>query len=260
MRLGIEPYRRFSPLLEKCCLLLAANESFQDAEKDLKVMTGIEVGHSTYHRQVQKVDTSPPNVKQKLTEVCLDGGKVRLRSQEKGKSGYWKEYKTGRLQGIYYGAFFQDNLGLTNWVNSQNIGRTLYCLGDGHDGIWNLFSEIADDHIRQEILDWYHLKENLYKIQAPKKFLVDIEAELWHGQVEPAITKLNKTKYVGATSSKLSKYKHLGKAGTTEHIDAVMSVMRRSVVDEIQKIIDTLDDCLLDISSGSEREEEDSQD
>ncbi|AUB43117.1 hypothetical protein COO91_09275 (plasmid) [Nostoc flagelliforme CCNUN1] len=63
-----------------------------------------------------------------------------------------------------------------------------------------------------------------------------------------------------ATSSKLSKYKHLGKAGTQEHIDAVMSVFRRSVRDEIQKIIDTLDDCLLDISSGSEQEEEDPQD
>ncbi len=173
MRLGIEPYRRFSPLLSKCCLLLAANESFQDAELDLKVMTGIEVGHSTHHRQVQKLDTSPPNVKQKLTEVCLDGGKVRLRSLEKGKPTYWKEYKTGRLQGVYYGAFFQDNLSLTNWVNSQNIGKTLYCLGDGHDGIWNLFSEIADEDIRTEILDWYHLKENLYKIQATKKFYLN---------------------------------------------------------------------------------------
>jgi len=208
--MGIEPYRRFSPLLSKCCLLLAANESFQNAEQDLKVMTGIEVGHSTYHRQVQKLDTSPPNVKQKLTEVCLDGGKVRIRSQEKGKPAYWKEYKTGRLQGIYYGAFFQDNLSLTNWVNSQNIGKTLYCLGDGHDGIWNLFAEIADTDIRQEILDWYHLKENLYKIQATKKFLVDIEAELWHGQVEAAITKLNKCKYVGATQfiNYLRKHRH----------------------------------------------------
>jgi hypothetical protein len=57
-----------------------------------------------------------------------------------------------------------------------------------------------------------------------------------------------------ATSSKLSKYKHLGKAGTDVHIDAVMSVFRRSVWEEIQKIIDTLDECLLDISSGSEQE------
>jgi hypothetical protein len=48
----------------------------------------------------------------------------------------------------------------------------------------------------------------------------------------------------------------LGKAGTTVHIDGVMSVFRRSVWDEIQRIIHTLDDCLLDISSGSEQEEE----
>jgi|ERR687894_837687 hypothetical protein len=58
------------------------------------------------------------------------------------------------------------------------------------------------------------------------------------------------------TSSQLSKYKHLGKAGTQDHIDAVMSVFRRSVIDEIQKIIRSLDDCLLDISSGFEQEEE----
>ena len=63
-----------------------------------------------------------------------------------------------------------------------------------------------------------------------------------------------------ATSSKLSKYKHLGKAGTQEHLDAVMSVFRRSVWDEIQRIIHTLDDCLLDISSGSEQESEEAQD
>jgi hypothetical protein len=63
-----------------------------------------------------------------------------------------------------------------------------------------------------------------------------------------------------ATSSKLSKYKHLGKAGTQAHIDAVMSVFRRTLWDEIQKIIHTLDDCLLDISSGSEQEEAEPQD
>ncbi|MGH7999219.1 MAG: hypothetical protein ACREPR_07280 [Brasilonema sp.] len=54
----------------------------------------------------------------------------------------------------------------------------------------------------------------------------------------------------------MSKYKHLGKAGTQAHIDAVMSVFRRSVWDEIQKIINSLDDCLLDISSGDEQESE----
>jgi hypothetical protein len=105
-------------------------------------------------------------------------------------------------------SLFTDSV--TNWVNSQNIAKTLYCLGDGHDGIWNLFAEIADSNIRQEILDWYHLKENLYKIQAGKKFLADIEAELWYGQVEQAITKLNNTKYVGVTqfTNYLRKHRH----------------------------------------------------
>ncbi len=135
---------------------------------------------------------------------------MRLRSEEKAKPSYWKEYKTGRLQGIYYGAFFQDNLSLINWVNSQNLARTVYCLGDGHDGVWNLFAQIADTQTRQEILDWYHLKENLYKIQASKKFLEQIEADLWQGVREEAIGKLEKTKYLGVTNfiSYLRKHRH----------------------------------------------------
>ena len=62
-----------------------------------------------------------------------------------------------------------------------------------------------------------------------------------------------------ATSDKLTKYKHLGKAGSVAHIDAMMSVIRRSIFDELQKAIDVLDDCLLDIT-GSEQEEDESQD
>lgn len=67
---------------------------------------------------------------------------------------------------------------------------------------------------------------------------------------------VNQPYFQCATSEKLSKYKHLGKAGTQAHMDAIMSVFRRTVGDEIQRIIHTLDDCLLDISSGSEQEEE----
>jgi hypothetical protein len=83
-------------------------------------------------------------------------------------------------------------------------------LGDGHDGVWNLFTQIADDQTRPEILDWYHLKENLYKIQASKKFLEQIEADLWQGVGEEAIRKLRKTQYVGATNfiSYLRKHRH----------------------------------------------------
>jgi hypothetical protein len=52
----------------------------------------------------------------------------------------------------------------------------------------------------------------------------------------------------------------LGKASTQEYLDAVMCVFKGSVWDEIQRIIHTLDDFMLDISSGSEQESEEPQD
>jgi len=47
----------------------------------------------------------------------------------------------------------------------------------GHDGVWNLFEEISTA-IRQEILDWYHLKENLYKVGGSLKRLKAAETFL----------------------------------------------------------------------------------
>ncbi len=192
-RLGLAPYQRRSPLLERCCLILSANSSYQRAENDLKILTGISISHSSLQRKVQRHSVDFPDVKQKLTEVSLDGGKVRIR-REKGGKCYWKEYKTARLQGIYYGAFFQDNLSLINWVNSQPLANPLYCLGDGHDGIWNLFAEIGEEGQRQEILDWYHLKENIYKIEADSELLKKLETLLWKGLVEETLNLLDEVK------------------------------------------------------------------
>ena len=76
---------------------------------------------------------------------------------------------------------------LTDWVNSQSLTNPVICLGDGHDGVWNLFKEIATTSQRQEILDWYHLKENLYKVGGAGKRLKQAEALLWRGRVEDAI-------------------------------------------------------------------------
>lgn len=88
---------------------------------------------------------------------------------------------------MYYGAFFQDNLSLTDWVNSQRLLFPLVCLGDGHDRVWNLFEEISFPIQRQEILDWYHLKENLYKVGGALKRLQLAQTFLWQGQIESAI-------------------------------------------------------------------------
>jgi hypothetical protein len=167
-------------------LQLSATKSFQKAEQDMMLLTGVKVGHSTHHRKVQKIEMILPDVKQKLSEVAIDGGTIRLRAEGGGKS-YWKEYKTARLQGIYYGAFFEDNQSLIDWINSQRLTKPVYCCGDGHDGIWNIFKEIADKQQRIEILDWYHLIENLYKMEAKVYHLLQIKAYLWMGEVKEAI-------------------------------------------------------------------------
>lgn len=186
-RLGVPAYKRLSPLLETCCLLLSANESYQNAEADIETLTGVKVGHSTQHRRVQAQELSCPEAKQAISEVSIDGGKVRLRGH-KGQESYWRDYKAVRLESFYYGGFFQDNLSLTDWVNSQRLTKPLFCLGDGHDGVWNLFEEIGCTDSRLEILDWYHLRENLYKVGGSLKRLKQAETNLWHGQVDEAIT------------------------------------------------------------------------
>lgn len=184
-KLGVQSYSRLSPLLQKCCLRLSANESYLDAEKEIEALTGVKVSHSTLQRRVQVQDYRLPETKQAISEVSIDGGKVRLRGRV-GEKSYWRDYKAVRLQGIYYGAFFQDNLSLADWVNSQRLTNPLICLGDGHDGVWNLFQEIGTPQQRQEILDWYHLNENLYKVGGSLKRLKQAETLLWQGKVEAA--------------------------------------------------------------------------
>ena len=51
-------------------------------------------------------------------------------------------------------------------------------------------------------------KENLYKIQAKKQVLLQIESFLLHGQVESAMTKIRKSKYVGVTQFSAYLNKH----------------------------------------------------
>ena len=52
----------------------------------------------------------------------------------------------------------------------------------------------------------------------------------------------------------LSKYKHLGKAGSEAHINAVMQVIRRAQINEIQRNIDSLTQTLLNVGYDDEPE------
>lgn len=221
-KLALKPYSQISPLLEKNCLLLGANESFQSAEQDIKALTGIGVSHSTFQRLVHRQEFEEPQAIQGVSEASIDGGKVRIRSQIKGIESYWRDYKAVRLQGIYYGAFFQDNLSLSDWVNSQRLLFPLVCLGDGHDGVWNLFAEIGSTEMRQEILDWYHLKENLYKVGGSIKRLKVAEKLLWQGQAELASalfvdlkkkSAINFIAYLKKHSARIINYEYFSQSG-----------------------------------------------
>jgi hypothetical protein len=137
--------------------------------------------------------------------MSLDGGKVRLRSPQRGKPSYWKDYKAACLNEHWVGAYFLDNLSLSDWVNAQPLDYPLVCLGDGHPGIWKLFEDIATSDQRFEIkeggrrnlppahfrLDWYHLKENLFKIGGSLKRVLQAEALLWHGNIKAVLDLFN---------------------------------------------------------------------
>lgn len=76
----------------------------------------------------------------------------------------------------------------------------LVCLGDGYDGIWNLVTELATPESRWEILDWYHLRENLYKVGGSLKRLKQAEALLWLGKVKASIEEFRRCKSDFATA------------------------------------------------------------
>jgi hypothetical protein len=44
---GFKARSQWSPYLEKCCLLVSANESYQRAAEDIATLTGITVSSST---------------------------------------------------------------------------------------------------------------------------------------------------------------------------------------------------------------------
>ena len=81
-------------------------------------------------------------------------------------------------------AFFQDNPVLVDWVNHQPLAEIVTCVGDGHDGVWNIISQLAPAQKRREILEWYHLMENLYKVGGSIRRLRKAESLLWRGQVD----------------------------------------------------------------------------
>jgi hypothetical protein len=135
---------------------------------------------------VHRQEFSLPTLEREVKELSVDGGKVRLRTPV-GEECAWKDYKAVELHGQATVAWFQDNAALVEWVLAQPLASPLTCIGDGHDGVWNIIKQLAPADQRLEILDWYHLKENLYKVGGSLKRLRQAEACLWRGQVDTAL-------------------------------------------------------------------------
>lgn len=207
--LEVKARTQLSPYLEKCCLLVSANASYERTRQDILVLTGLKVSRGTQQRLVHRQTFELPIVEDTVEEVSIDGGKVRIRTPQ-GEICRWQDYKAVNLHQHYREAFLQSNEKLVGWVNGQPLATPLTCLGDGHDGIWNLFEEIARASQRQEILDWFHLKENLHKLGGSQQRLATVEALLWKGNVDAAIQEFKDWQHerVDTFIAYLNKHRH----------------------------------------------------
>jgi hypothetical protein len=203
-KLKLRSKTHMSPVLEKCCLRLCANHSYDQSENDIKVLTGIEVGHTTLHRLVQKAEIPITLSHQSVDTLSVDGGKVRVRCEE-GGAGQWRDYKALSCHGSVVEAFFQQPQALQAWSEEQPLSPILTLLGDGHPGIWKIISQLggAAVVIKREILDWYHLKENLYKVGGSMRRIKVVENLLWLGRVEEGIGEFD-----GLKSAQVIKFKN----------------------------------------------------
>lgn len=194
MRLKVKSHQRISPYLEQCCLRVSANVSYENAARDVETLTGMTVSARTQQRLVHRREFTETEEMETIEEISVDGGKVRLRTPEKGQKCVWNDYKAISVDNQLQKAWFQENKALSNWVNQQSLGNPLTCIGDGHPGIWNLVESFESPGDKREILDWFHLVENLHKVGGSNRRLKKAENLLWQGKVDETITLISPLK------------------------------------------------------------------
>jgi hypothetical protein len=173
------------------------------------MFTGIRVPAKTQQRLVHRQTFVLPQAEQEIKELSADGGKIRIRTPL-GEECRWLDYKGVRLHEFATVACFQDNQQLIDWVHQQPLSVPVTCLGDGHDGVWNLIKPMAPELQRREILDWYHLMENLEKVGGSIRRLKKARALLWKGKVEATISLIEECKHRQAVNfcNYLRKHEH----------------------------------------------------
>ena len=173
---------------------MSAVVSYENAAEEVEYLTGIKISKSAQQRLVHQQDFNLPQTDSIVEELSADGGNIRIRTPQ-GEPSAWRGYKAICLhehQAI--AASFQDNKLLIDWVNERELAPIITCLGDGHDGVWNIIKEIATSDSKREILDWYHLMENLHKIGGSNQRLYAARSLLWLGKVDETISLFNDCK------------------------------------------------------------------
>lgn len=98
---------------------------------------------SVQQRLVHAQVFSLPEITSSVEELSVDGGNIRIRTPQ-GEPCAWKGYKAVCLhEPAAVSTSFGENARLIDWVNAQPLASPLTCIGDGHDGIWNLVSQFA---------------------------------------------------------------------------------------------------------------------
>ena len=186
--LDLKAYQRVSPYLIECCLRASANVSYENAAKDIQRYTGLTVSGKTQQRLVHRHQFKGVECQAKISEISVDGGKVRLRTENKGEACIWRDYKAVCIHPQSRMAWFQENNELVQWVNGQNFDQILNCVGDGHPGIWNLMNQFNPQGKNRQILDWFHLVENLYKVGGSLKRIAQGKQLLWQGKIDETLS------------------------------------------------------------------------
>lgn len=186
-RLKIQPHQRISPYLTECCLRASANVSYENAAKDIAHYTGMKISGKTQQRLVHRYQFNDFECDSLVAEISLDGGKVRLRTETKGEACIWRDYKAVCIHPQSRMAWFQENEQLVEWVNHQSFETILNCVGDGHPGIWNLMNHFNPEGENRQILNWFHLVENLYKVGGSLKRIAQGKQLLWQGKVDETL-------------------------------------------------------------------------
>lgn len=209
-KLAVREHTQLSPYLEAGCWRVSANVSDRRAAEDIEFLIGREVSRSVQQRLVHRQNFEFPQVKSAVEELSADGGNIRIRTVL-GQPCEWKGYQAVCLhERQAVAAAFPENHLVIDWVNAQPIAPVLTCIGDGHDGIWNMISQLAPNSERREVLDWFHLMENLHKVGGSLPRLKQANNFLWTGKLAEALALLAECELKPAQNfcAYLNKHRH----------------------------------------------------